>query len=525
MEKNNYYSIYFNCVSFSWGLDDDLYHIMDSKIHKNFMKSEKITISDKSELDNFKKNYLKANHGNQKIDSVFKNETEDLIHEMSMNEIVNSSKNMNCMKFMVKQKKKAKILSKPVKKHKKKIKEENIFEITIKDLEVFKCWLKIINLQNSFNKGLNLNYSFNVNTVNFSYLHSLKSKSFYLENLFSKIGVNFDVNKLKDFNWVDWKWKLDFFYFSENILKVFFKIFDFFILKKLFEDFQIQKNMIKNFFEFNLENSFKENFMTFLVEIFLNFLQIFFFYDQISKDDINLKIDTKSVAMKSFLIKVKNNLKKITSNNLIKIKIEDDDLIRLEELESFEIEDYFKIPSKKFLDTEISHKSFFLENLLNCRDILAFNKHFIISQNISQILLFQRLIKTIIKKLQKKNENFRNKSFTKRKKSYEPLYFSEKKMNLKNQIFEKKNDSDKNFFSVKKHDLFYDYNILNDKKNYNLLNKQFSCSICNVKIHGLALICGKCHHGGHEIHINQWFKNFNYCHQCIDCHCVFVKNK
>ena len=184
-----------------------------------------------------------------------------------------------------------------------KIKNENIFEITIKDLEILKCWLKIVNTKKNFiNKDIiSLEFSFNnIKVINFSYLHNLKSKAFYLENLFFKIDHNFYLEKLKNFNWVDWNSKLDFFNFCENLLKVFFKSFDFFLLKKLFEDFQNQRNLIVNFFEYNLENSFKENFMTFLLEIFLNFLQVFFFYDKISKNDPNLKIDTKSVAMKSF---------------------------------------------------------------------------------------------------------------------------------------------------------------------------------------------------------------------------------
>ena len=102
ISKNNNFAIYFNCISFCWGAEDKLIQISDSKNRKRNLGNEKIKITDEKVLTKFVKNKLKDVALGKIIDTVFRNETEHLVHEMQCEEISRSDNNYNYLDFLIK---------------------------------------------------------------------------------------------------------------------------------------------------------------------------------------------------------------------------------------------------------------------------------------------------------------------------------------------------------------------------------------------------------------------------------------
>ncbi|KAK7114061.1 hypothetical protein V1264_000187 [Littorina saxatilis] len=46
------------------------------------------------------------------------------------------------------------------------------------------------------------------------------------------------------------------------------------------------------------------------------------------------------------------------------------------------------------------------------------------------------------------------------------------------------------------------------------------CSICHIGVRGLANFCLVCGHGGHTVHILEWFKSHSVCPTGCGCNCL-----
>jgi len=46
------------------------------------------------------------------------------------------------------------------------------------------------------------------------------------------------------------------------------------------------------------------------------------------------------------------------------------------------------------------------------------------------------------------------------------------------------------------------------------------CSICHLPVRGLTMICVKCGHGGHVVHLKQWFSKHSVCATGCKCKCI-----
>jgi len=46
------------------------------------------------------------------------------------------------------------------------------------------------------------------------------------------------------------------------------------------------------------------------------------------------------------------------------------------------------------------------------------------------------------------------------------------------------------------------------------------CAICRVSVKGLSSFCLVCGHGGHEMHMRDWFKKFEFCPLGCGCNCL-----
>lgn len=95
-------------------------------------------------MEKYKRKYLRPNFGNQQIETIFKNETDELVHEMTGTEIIEQNEGSNYLKFV--------LLKKQRKKEQKKVspKEIDYNEYTKhllkgKKSEVFIHWANKVN--------------------------------------------------------------------------------------------------------------------------------------------------------------------------------------------------------------------------------------------------------------------------------------------------------------------------------------------------------------------------------------------
>lgn len=68
-----------------------------------------------------------------------------------------------------------------------------------------------------------------------------------------------------------------------------------------------------------------------------------------------------------------------------------------------------------------------------------------------------------------------------------------------------------------------EYLKLFEKNQGAYMTKQFiKCHICRVRCKGISMTCSKCMHGGHAMHITQWFEQFEHCPSGCGCRCEFL---
>jgi WD repeat-containing protein 59 len=51
--------------------------------------------------------------------------------------------------------------------------------------------------------------------------------------------------------------------------------------------------------------------------------------------------------------------------------------------------------------------------------------------------------------------------------------------------------------------------------------KNAKCSICRLMVKGLCIQCFICGHGGHIVHLKDWFRKSQQCASGCGCLCVF----
>ena len=91
--KNNF-AIYFNTLSFSWKYDDTFMAISDARTYSHNVTDDNAKkIYDTSELERYKREYLRPSSDNQKIDEIFRNESDLFVHEVGAQEIMGNVNN------------------------------------------------------------------------------------------------------------------------------------------------------------------------------------------------------------------------------------------------------------------------------------------------------------------------------------------------------------------------------------------------------------------------------------------------
>ena len=119
--------------------------VSDTRTYNHNLTDERAKrIFKKEDLERYKRKYLRPNFGNQQIETIFKNETDELVHEMIGTELIEQNDGSNYLKFV--------LLKKQRKKEQKKAspKEIDLSEYTKhllkgKKAETLLSWINKIN--------------------------------------------------------------------------------------------------------------------------------------------------------------------------------------------------------------------------------------------------------------------------------------------------------------------------------------------------------------------------------------------
>ena len=351
-----------------------------------------------------------------------------------------------------------------------------------------------------------------------------QSNSFYLQNLFGQpFNQEYNFLKYRGHAWFNLNNKSTFLAFCEEILHIFFKFTDFNKFEDLVYNYTSFWELIHITLAYDPNASFRENFLLFVFEIFMNFLNLYFFIQRlpeksraILKDYFTNGLD----SIKGFLLKISAHADDLIERMILgSVQTETINGFVMETYNFVKIDSYKEFSSKSSENNNLtsSYKLRVIEKLNYCAEDLCYKHKHVQSQLIYQVLHSYRNLIIIYDKMNKNliaTNHYMNKtegdvlrpSSCNRKESYYRIFSN--------------NPS-----------------IVDDASRVDALDQSFSspkdplssnnmvCSICKVKVSGFARFCVKCFHGGHEDHVIEWFKMHKSCPECISCECVTYNEK
>lgn len=328
---------------------------------------------------------------------------------------------------------------------------------------------------------------------------------------------------LKGQDWFTLNNKQSFLTFCEEILKIFFRFTNFDKFENLFYNYTSFWELIYLALAYDPAASFKENFLLFVFEVYMNFLNLYFFIQKIYESD---KVVFKDFApsnldsIKGFLIKTTIHVDELV-DKLVNKSLESTvvDGFTIENYKLIQIDSYKEFRSGQ-LDQHKpgpSYKLRVIEKLNYCAEDLCYKHKHVQSQLVFQLLHSYRSI--VI--------------------TYDKLANSLKAMNH----YTNRCDSDVlRPSSCNRKESYYrifsnNISMVDEGSKVDVLDLSFTtpkdplssltmiCSICKVKVSGFARFCVKCFHGGHEDHVVEWFKMHRSCPRCVSCECVNYNEK
>ena len=51
-----------------------------------------------------------------------------------------------------------------------------------------------------------------------------------------------------------------------------------------------------------------------------------------------------------------------------------------------------------------------------------------------------------------------------------------------------------------------------------------TCSVCRLQVTGVTSHCYVCGHGGHAVHMYEWFSQYEFCPSGCGCNCLNISN-